>query len=146
MANTDMVTSCIADLKDKVKSVATLGAGKVFEVYDQEELEDRAKDLKRPCAGVVYLGIRKINDTAAGMGTELVCAVVVIGPDKCEGQTPLETEKKKVGSVLDAIRDKIKGTKSPSGHKWVFQMEVPADLGPVLGYIQRWSTKVMIVQ
>lgn len=146
----DIATKCVADLSAHLQQL--IAAGKVFHVYSENELMDKTKGIAFPAVGVVYEGMRAVNEGAAGearvshklgVSAELVAAVMIIQrPDN------ISTANTKTPSMnlLDDIRQEIMGSRSPSGHFWKFIVEASAnEKNGVVIWLQRWSTPVQLV-
>lgn len=140
-----IATKCTKQLEELLK--ANPAVKKVFHVYDEKELLDRSKGLplssKTVNVGVLYEGM-KANQSVAAKGsastvisTEIVVTVLIMGkPDDIYG-----ADKMGMPTHLDALREAVKGQKSPTGHIWRFMVEAPAVLNDdVVLWIQRWST------
>lgn len=148
---TGIVAKCIADLTTKVQSIEALSL-KTFTIYDEEELFDNTKLLKPPAVGILYEGMRKgtpnpdqSKDThKIGLTCDVVIAIVLL--HKIDNLSQKIDTKVPSVDLLDAIRDKIKNTRSPSMHFWQFLVEAPAIIkhGNVV-WIQRWSCPVQLV-
>lgn len=145
----DIATKCVADLRAHLGQL--IAAGKVFHVYSEEELMDKTKGITFPAVGIVYEGMRAVNEGAGdarvshklGVSAELIAAVMLIQrPDNisaADTKTPTM-------NLLDDIRQEIMGSKSPSGHWWKFVVEASAnEKNGVVIWLQRWSTPVQLV-
>lgn len=145
----DLATKCVTDLKNHLAQL--IAAGKVFHVYSEEELMDKTKGITFPAVGVVYEGMRAVNEGVSGearashklgVSCELVAAIMLIQrPDNisaADTKTPTL-------AMLDDIRQEIMGSKSPSGHFWKFVVEASAqEKNGVVIWLQRWSTPVQL--
>lgn len=143
----DIATKCVADLKAHLAQL--IAAGKVFHVYSEEELMDKTKGITFPAVGIVYEGMRAVNEDSdkksvkIGVSAELIAAVMLIQrPDNisaADTKTPTM-------NLLDDIRQEIMGSKSPSGHWWKFVVEASAnEKNGVVIWLQRWSTPVQLI-
>lgn len=135
---------CVDNLIEVLQSIAKLN-GKVIQVYTQEELMDKTKQLTLPAAGVIYEGMRSVQkgETGAaiqmGMATEIILSIVVIETNAnvhgSAGTKALSTE------LLDTLRHKIARTRSPTNHFWKFVVEAPAvPKSGVVVWMQRWTS------
>lgn len=146
----DLATKCVTDLKNHLTQL--IAAGKVFHVYSEEELMDKTKGLAFPAVGVVYEGMRAVNDGASGdarashklgVSCELIAAIMLIQRPDTISSTDMKTP---TLAMLDDIRQEIMGSKSPSGHFWKFVVEASAqEKHGVVIWLQRWSTPVQLV-
>jgi len=139
--------NCIEDIEAKVASVPNIPRARVFHVYSEEELIERTKGLGFPCVGVVYDGLRATPEPGAtskiGGSAELVVTVILFFRQDTKAKID---PKDSVVATLDAIREKILKTKSPSGHFWKFQVEAAVEgKTGLLAYVQRWATPVQLV-
>lgn len=138
--------SCIHDLDLKVQSIAMF-RGKTFAVYSEDEIIERTKGISFPCIGLIYNGITAlpeigVTNKSGGSGEVVVSLLVLFRQSTIATASP----KEEIIERLDEIRSKILNTRSPTGHLWKFQVEIPVvgKLG-VLAYMQRWSTPVQLV-
>lgn len=143
---TGIAINCITDIADRLNVIPSL-KGKVFHVYSEQELTERTKGLTLPCVGVVYDGLRSVGESGdtskMGMSSDIVVTIMLFFKQDTRAKVdPKDT----MVALMDSIRDAIIGTRSPSGHNWKFQMEIPVagKLG-VLAYLQRWSTSTQLV-
>lgn len=118
-------------------------ANKTWTLVDEDDLFAKAATLKFPCAGVVYEGLRSgTSPEGAGRSSEVTCSIYLLYQVGTIGNVDYKT---KAIEILDKIRAKILDTTAPSGHKWAFKFESPADdLHKALVYYQRWSAKVIL--
>lgn len=121
------------DGKQKVVAVNTI---------DQVIEQLGASLIKRPAVGVMYEGARSTGGQQIGMGAEMVYSLFilteknVIAPQLSTLAVATESQ-----VILDAVRAKIQGIKSPAGHKWKWVLEAAAATkGNLLVWVQRWST------
>lgn len=142
----DLAAKCVTDIETKIGTLAAV-KGKVFHVYGEDDLMDHTKGVVFPCVGVVYNGIRATPEDGAtgkqGISGELVVTIMLLLRDNVSA-----TSNPKEGALrmLDDVRELVMGTKSPSGHKWRFQLESPvAGKKGVLAYVQRWATPVQLI-
>lgn len=136
---------CVDDVIASVQSISQF-KNKVFQVYSEDELFDRSKNLIFPCVGVVYGGMRASPESKAthkvGMSAELAVSILVLFKNDV---TAKKNQKMDTVDVLDELRDALKDRRSPSGHFWKFQVEAAATAnGGVLVYLQRWATPVQL--
>jgi hypothetical protein len=142
----DAATLCMADLKTVLQSIAKL-KGKIVQVYDHSELQDKAKPLKLPACGIIYEGMRSVGESgsSAKLGTscELVASIIMM--DTLTNMGAANTYEN-APAILDAIREGMMGRRSPTGHFWKFIVEAAAQPshGTVL-WVQRWSCPVQLV-
>jgi imidazoleglycerol phosphate synthase glutamine amidotransferase subunit HisH len=149
----NIAQACIDNLLASLQSIAKL-TGKTIQVYTEDELLDKTKQISLPAAGVMYEGMRAIHEQSAqnavksthrlGTSAEAVLSIMII---ETSGVTGSSNSTKAISTeLLDTIRNKIMGTKSPSGHYWRFVVEAAAE--PKKGatfWIQRWATPVLLV-
>lgn len=141
----DAATKCVGDIETKLKTLSGMG-NKVFHIYSEEDLLDVTKGLMFPCVGVVYNGINAVPEKEStarmGLSAKLVLTIMVFFRDDARSAVD---EKLSVISTMDDIRGLIKGTRSPTGHYWEFQLEAPATgKKGLLAYVQRWATPVQL--
>lgn len=142
---TNKVTPCLLDLEAKVLLADEKLAGKVFRVYSEADLLNKSKMLTLPAIGIIYEGTRNVADfqvsKTPSKSCELVASIVMI----CNPDTLVGTTKYAAAELLDAIREQIRPTRSPTGHFWTFVVEAPAaEKDNRVMWIQRWSTPVQI--
>lgn len=142
---TNKITPCLSDLEAKVLLADGKLKGKVFRVYSEAELLNKTKMLALPAIGIIYEGTRNIagsqESTTPSKSCELVASIVMI----CNPDTMVGTTKYAAAELLDAIREQIRPTRSPTGHYWSFVVEAPAaEKDNRVMWIQRWSTAVQI--
>lgn len=118
-------------------------ASKKWSVVDADDLFNKSSQLSFPCAGVVYEGMkRKQSPENAGKVADLTCSIYLLYLAGTIGKVDY---KPSAVLLLDSIRGKFMDSKSPSGHKWTFQFESPAeDMHRAMVYYQRWSTTVIL--
>jgi len=95
-------------------------------------------------AGVIYSGINANTGDGSrqGMSADLTCTILVIVAGNAIGGLD---QKNEAVRLLKEVRDKVKLTSSPTGHKWRFQNEAPAGtIGNAVVYKQVWSTAIML--
>lgn len=112
-------------------------------IVDENDLFDKSASLKYPCVGVVYEGMRaNPSPEKAGKSSELTCSIYLLYQTGTIGKVDYKPD---AILLLDTIRSKMIDSKSPSGHKWQFKFESPAeDMHKALVYYQRWSTAVIL--
>ena len=135
----NIAVSCTDDIAAKVKTV-DLFKDKTFSVLSEEDLIQQGKLLKPPFAGIMYEGIIAVggDPTRQGLSTEVRVTVALGMAGRTIGNLNTRND---AAENLDAIRKEIMGKTSPTGHKWRFQMEVPAGtIGGHAVYLQRWAT------
>lgn len=142
---TPIATNCTQDLVEKVKELAELEE-RVFYVASEEEVVERTKGMSYPCVGVVYHGIVATEEQGAssktGDSANLMVSIMLF----FRQNTTATNDPKDAGvELLDEIRQLILRTRSPTGHFWKLQLEVPVEgRRGVLLYLQRWSTPVQL--
>ena len=139
MANpaAEIALACVEDMKAKIETVS-LVKGKTFWVYSEEDLERTSRLIKKPCVGIMYEGLRSQGTQRAGLATNLGVAVAIIADGKDIANLD---RKESIVQLLDQIRNVIRDTNSPTGHKWAFVLESPTmDIANSVVYLQRWST------
>lgn len=130
---------CIDDVTDKIAALREFD-DKIFHVYSEDDLLDKAKTLSLPAVGVSYGGITSsaVQDkTRQGkMGILRVAIVLVI-----DSNVVSLDRKDEAVILLDTIRSALLTQTSPTCHKWQFVSETPlGKTGGVLLYMQRWQT------
>ena len=143
--SSDIAKKCVDDVIAAVQSIA-LFKNKVFQVYAEDELYDRSKNLMFPCVGVVYSGMKATAENKSthhiGLSAEFAVSILILFKNDV---TAKKNQKMEIVTVLDELRDALKDRRSPSGHFWKFQVEAPAPGGAgVLVYLQRWATPVQL--
>jgi hypothetical protein len=137
---------CVASLKLTLQSIAEL-KGRTLFVFDEDNLSDQVKGIgSLPAIGIVYEGMRATPEQGTGrmgMSAEMVFSLVLINRSNdivSSDQTKTETL-----VILDAIRSKLLGTRSPTGHFWRFVVEAAASQSKgVVFWVTRWSTPVQL--
>lgn len=131
------------DNLEKVLASIPEFSNKKWTIVDQDDLFSKTAVLTYPCAGVVYEGLRSGNSAeGAGKTSEIVCSIYVLYQVGTIGKVDY---KPRAIQLLDSIRGKLMDTVSPSGHKWKFKFESPAeDMHKALVYYQRWSSVVIL--
>lgn len=147
------VTACIDDLKTKINTVEVV-ANKVITFTDPESIVRMMKGFKLPAVGVGYMGMRSADigqgaeakvSRRQGLSAEIVFGVYAAFRDlrtytANESYTDITTQ------TMDDIRDAIKETDSPTGHRWRFVAEFPAPVGQAdnahIIWVQTWSNPV----
>lgn len=146
MATNSIVRQCSDQLVSYLQSIASLNA--VLSVYNVKDLVDGLTGVKYPVAGVVYDGLRSVPEPGAGptdrkgLSAEVIFSVMLLLRTEAYGPT---NQKDIAIDLLDSIRDRIKGTSGPSGHRWRFVVEAPASeqKGSII-WAQRWALPVML--
>ncbi len=138
----DIAQLCIADLQSKIKALTEFSQ-KQWTIVDEDDLFNKATGLSFPCAGVVYEGMRsQTSAEGSGKSSVLTCSVYLLYKSGTIGNIDY---KPKAVLLLDSLRNNILGKTSPSGHKWKFSFESPAeDMHKALVYYQRWTTDVIL--
>ncbi len=144
----DAASLCIADVTTVLQSIASL-KGKVVNVYSEDELIDSTTLITYPAVGVVYEGMRSVEEMGStnkvGNSCELVVSIILIDTYTKTTQT---AAKKQAAPILDKVRELMMANtrRSPTGHKWRFVVEAAATpkQGVVL-WVQRWSTPVQLI-
>jgi hypothetical protein len=145
--NTDVVIRVMDELKEILQSIAKL-TDKVIPVLSYEELMDKSKAAVKPCAGVIYEGMRAIAEPGkdtnrTGTSGEAIFTVLIIA----EGQS-LNTPQAKASNlrIMGEIRKAMRAKRSPSGHLYRFLLETPEDEknGTVM-WAQRWAVPIPVI-
>lgn len=140
----DIATQCMEDLVQKLNTVDEL-KNKVVSVYTEDDMMDAASQLKMPCVGIIYEGMRSVPDMDKGnkgLSVELVFAVMLMITGKTIGAPNLKST---AASYLDHFRNAIKDTRSPAGPWWKFMVEAAVEQRKgAYVYMQRWSTTAQI--
>jgi hypothetical protein len=133
---------CVDDIVRHIGFVQEF-VSKRWTIVSADDLFNKSVGLPFPCAGVVYEGLRpKQSPEGTGIVADLNCAIYLLYQSGSIGKVD---NKPMAVLLLDDIRNKLKGVRSPSGHKWVFRFESPAeDMHKALVYYQRWSTTVIL--
>lgn len=138
------ISALMLDIQTAVQSIAQLQNRVIF-VNDTNELIEKTKAAgKFPFVGIVYEGTRKTErpqpTSNLGVSNEVVASLIIM----TTGDYPLQ-QKNPYATVdlLDEIRGSLLGKTNPSGHKWGFVVEAPADVkNNVTFWVQRWSTPI----
>lgn len=132
----------VDNLEKTLRSIPEF-ANKSWSLINEDQLFSKATGVRFPCAGVVYEGLRAGSSSeGAGKSSEITCSIYVLYLSGTIGNVDY---KPRAVEILDKLRDKIMDTMAPSGHKWVFKFESPAeDMHKALVYYQRWSAKVIL--
>lgn len=145
--NTDVIFKCLVDLKETLQSIATLGE-KSLVVYSTEELMSKSSLVPIPAAGVIYEGTRATGEAGRdtnrqGTSAEAIFTVLILA-DRMKLSTQ-ETKEANI-HVMGLIRKALRGKLSPSGHKYRFMLEAPADeKDDVLIWSQRWAVPIPVI-
>lgn len=138
----NIAQKCIDNLQATLRTIPEV-ASKNWSVVSEDDLFDKAANLSFPCMGVVYEGLRSSSSPEkAGKTAVITCSIYLLYKSGNIGKIDY---KPKAVLMLDDLRDKIMDTQSPSGHKWQFGFESPAeDMHKALVYYQRWSAVVIL--
>lgn len=142
----DIVSEAILDLTSKLNDVSSVKK-KVVYIYDQDDLLDKQKKLGFPAVGIVYVGLKGNEDSSkTGLAVTLVCDIYLIGGEQCvDKRADLKSGNT---TILGEMRRSIACSKLLTNgalRKWKFVAESPVDIHPeYLGYVQRWSTVVLL--
>lgn len=130
---------CMEDVEEKIRGLKEFG-NKIFSVYSEDDLLNKAKTLTLPAVGISYGGILTepgMDKSRQGLMGSLRVAVVLV----IDSSSVSLDRKDEAAEYLDAIRGALIGQTSPTCHKWQFLSEMPmGDMGGVLVYMQRWQT------
>jgi hypothetical protein len=143
----DIAINCTNDIVEKLKDTGAFGGKgqeKVFSVYSEKDLFDKTKHLSFPAVGVMYEGIFENGGDKSNQGMAAMCAVTIVL--LLDGKTVGNLDQKNVAAaLLDKLRGAIRLQRSPSMHRWKFIAEIPAgEIGPCIGYLQKWRTPVIL--
>jgi len=146
----DLVTDAIADLTAKMVTVSAIKNRAVY-VYDQDDLLNAEKNLKTPCAGVLYVGMA-INEqsTRREQSVLLTAQIAFIGGEFCE--LPNSSVKERTTKILDDIRRAVIAAPTTTTQLvWRFESEAPFEIAreagtKLLGYVQVWTTPLIITE
>lgn len=146
MAKANIVALTVADVEQRLQSIAVL-AGKVLFVSDEDELADKLKaGVSYPAAAVVYEGMQSMPEAKeshrVGLTSEMVIMICLVNRPSA-----LVSSDTKVPSlqILTDIREKMKDSRSPTGHFWRFVVEAPVkNSNGIAFWIQRWSCPVQL--
>lgn len=142
----DITVLSIQDIQEKVSSALdSISKRKVFTIYTQDTFLNSTKNIDTPAIGIVYEGIaKKGQDTKDGLGSVLAVSVVLLVGDK-DLEVNGQEDKNLFINMLGNFRRAIMGTRSPTGHKWGFVVELPLDISDrALCYYQRWETSIIL--
>jgi len=136
---TTIAVNCTEDIKARLEQTEEFG-NKIFSVFSEEDMLDKASKLRLPAVGVLYEGIfpegGQDRSRQGLMGTLRVAVVLIVS-----GKATSMDRKDAAAELLDATRTCLLGTASPTGHKWQYAGEFPAgDASGVMVYLQRWQT------
>jgi len=130
---------CIEEVTGKLEALREFDS-KIFHVYSEDDLLDKAKTLSLPAVGVSYGGITADpgqDRTRQGLMGYLRIAIVLV----IDANSVSLDRKDEAVEYLDTIRSTLMGQASPTCHKWHFVSETPlGKAGGVLLYMQRWQT------
>jgi hypothetical protein len=121
---------------------------KVLFTYDDEDLMNQIKVVRNlPVLGIIYEGIHSLAEPSpsgrVGISSELILSLALI--DQGEGVQRSPQNKIDSLELLDAMREKIINTRSPTGHFWRFMVETNAVLkANVVVWVQRYSTPIQL--
>lgn len=147
MSVNDVATQCMEDLVTKLNTAPAM-KDRVVTVYTENEMMDVTAQLKFPCAGVIYEGMRSVPDSDKGnkgLSVELVFAVMLLVEGKGLGNQVGSGVKSTAAVYLDQFRNTVKNTRSPGSGWWKFMVEAAVESkGGSYTYMQRWSTPATI--
>jgi|WetSurSiteA1Bulk_404760.scaffolds.fasta_scaffold15739_5 hypothetical protein len=136
-----LIVDCQQDLLDQI-SVLPGVRNKIFSIFSEEDLLDKSRGVKLPCAGVFYSGITSQGLPGGGLGTEAVFVVAIVLEAKTVGNLNTQTS---ALELLDGIRAVLKHRRSPSGHHWRFFSETAGgQMGNAVVYTQTWRCVVVL--
>lgn len=142
------VNLIVDDLRVQLQSIAAF-ENKTVHVLNEEEFFKTIQGLPPPTLGVIYEGLRpktaaegQKSSHRVGLSADMGIALMLVMQSKSVVGGDLR------GTAiehLDTIREKLKDTRSASGHYWQFVMEAPAiEKGGYTLWVQRWSTPVQL--
>lgn len=141
------VVDCVSDITQKIIAANCMDSNRVFSVFDEDDLVAKVAGLAYPVIGVFFSGIRKTSfdgKPSSNVGATGSVSVTLFFCFRKEKLKNVNTSV--VGlSLLDSTRSAIMNTRSPTGHKWCFEMEAPVEFGTLFGYVQRWSTPIQLI-
>lgn len=144
----DPVTDAVADLRAKMTTVNAIKNRAIY-VYDQDDLLNTEKQLKTPCAGVLYVGMAvNEQDTRREKSVLLTAQIAFIGGEFCD--LPNSQVKEKTTKILDDIRRAVIAAPTKSTELvWRFESEAPFEISrdagdKLIGYVQSWTTPILI--
>ena len=111
-------TLCADDLADKIKTVQGLSQ-KTITVLSVEDLLAKIASVPKPAVGVLYEGARPLASEGGkqiAISAEVVYSVILV--TETSVISPKVDTKAPAHETLDALREAIHGTQSPTGHKW----------------------------
>ncbi len=153
MADTDIVTECMADLKTRMAAIEGLD-GNVLQVFAQDDLLDNPQvRLSLPCLGITYQGlVPKEDSSLTGAANDALFDLLLIGADGCKLciEGPSGETQASVAGVLNRMRKAMLAILAPGHRKWKFGGERPMQIALTnattqdLVYIQSWKTGVTL--
>jgi hypothetical protein len=141
------VSACANDLIAKMQKVTIAELdGKVIACDTMDEVLTRlgSKLLKRPAIGIMYEGARSVGDNQMGGSAEIVFSALLLY--EVGSLVPKSDASTAAMLILDAMRDQVQGTTSPTKHKWKWVLEAQAaEKGSHMVWLQRWSTPTAVI-
>ncbi len=144
--STAIVNAAMTQMEAWLQSIAGI-TNRIERVTSVDKLDARLSAIPRPWVGMIYEGMRENNNIPkvthnTGLGAEMVMVLCILVDAET---TSTVSEDVEIVTLLDTIRDKIKGKRGPSQHFWRFRVEAAAKEqdGYVL-WVQRWSLPVML--
>jgi len=143
MSTTNDPIACWDDIMARIRLVPEL-VDKTEPVLSEQDLLAILKGAKFPMAGVIYAGINATggDPSRQGMASEFTCTILLIVQGGLVGSTADTAEAVR---LLRLMREQIRLTSAPGGHKWRFVREAPAGvIGNAVIYKQTWSTVLIL--
>lgn len=139
----DVVNLAVVDVTTRLKSLADIASTTVY-LYDEDDLLDTQKTLQYPAVGVLYGGLRGLDDSSkTGVKSELFIDIAVAGEKKCLDDPRIDDKKPSITALLAEIRQVMSCDFNTviytSTHKWQFVAELPNDIDGLIAYAQRWK-------
>jgi len=147
----EIATACVLHMDVLVKAIPAFN-GQAFHIYSEDDLRAQQKGLIIPSVGIVYDGMRAVQDSRPGDGrvaggrgstADLMVTVMAFFRNLPQGDAD-----QKLGMIraIGALRKTIVRSRSPTGHFWRFQVEAPVSgKDGLLVYVQKYATAVQLV-
>ena len=139
----DVVNLAVVDVTTRLKSLAAITSTTAY-LYDEDDLLDSKKVLQYPAVGVLYGGLRGLDDSSkTGAKAELFIDIAIGGEKMCLDNPLIDDKKPSVTALLADIRQVMScdftSVAYTSTHKWQFVAELPNDIEGLIAYAQRWK-------
>ena len=139
----DVVNLAITDVTTRLQSLTEIKDTTIY-LYDQDQLSDEQITLQYPAVGVLYGGLRGIDDSSkTGLKSELFVDIAIAGEKMCSSNPRIDDKKPSITSLLAQVRDVMFcdfiTVAYTSTHKWQFVAELPESIDGIMAYAQRWK-------